>query len=301
MTSVYFNNQNATSEQFLLEDMILESIKNHGISVYYIPRDSQSSTDELFGDDPVKCFSKAFKIDMYIESTKEYTGNHEFFSKFGLEIQDSATVVMARRTFEKVVWKNTTAQLDKNIPERHVPKEGDLVYLPVQYKLMEIKFVEQEKNFFQLGRDSTNPYMYSLSLEAFKYNGELFTTGVEIIDRIGDVQGFSLEHILNTGGIGTYQKYEWVYQGDSLDTATARGVVASWNRPDRKLKLRNIKGDFAVGVDIKGYSSGAVWTLPESITITNANTENLDDNTRLEIEAGNFLDFTEHNPFGEVN
>jgi hypothetical protein len=44
-TSVYFNNQRATVEQNLLEDLIIESIKNHGIDVYYLPRESQSSFD----------------------------------------------------------------------------------------------------------------------------------------------------------------------------------------------------------------------------------------------------------------
>ncbi len=145
-TSVYFNNQKATVEQHLLEDLIIESIKNHGIDVYYIPRDSQSSIDELFGDDPVKTFSQAFKIEMYLESFQDYEGNKEFFGKFGLEIQETAKLCMARRTFERYV--TSASKVTSN-----VPKEGDLIYLPVQFKLMEIKFVEEEKNFFQLGKD----------------------------------------------------------------------------------------------------------------------------------------------------
>ncbi len=99
--SVYFNNQGATREQFLVEDLIIESIKNHGIDIYYIPRDSQSSIDELFGDDPVKSFTHAYKIEMYLETFNDFTGNQEFFSKFGLEIQKDAKVAVARRTFEK--------------------------------------------------------------------------------------------------------------------------------------------------------------------------------------------------------
>ena len=82
-TSVYFNNQKATSEQFLVEDLIIESIRNHGIDVYYLPRSSQSSIDELFGDDPVKYFNTAFKVDVYLETFQDYEGNKEFFTKFG--------------------------------------------------------------------------------------------------------------------------------------------------------------------------------------------------------------------------
>lgn len=291
-TSVYFNNQRATVEQQLLEDLIIESIKNHGIDVYYIPRESQSSIDELFGDDPVKSYRHAIKIEMYLETFQDYEGNKEFFSKFGLELQETAKLCMARRTYERLVMRQ--------FPENHVPKEGDLVYLPVQFKLMEIKFVEEEKNFFQLGRDSKNPYMYSLTMEAFKYNGELIQTGVTEIDRIANVQAYATEYNLDSGGSGTFTIEEWVYQGTNFANSTARGVVAGWDKPSRKLKLKNVRGVFAAGTDIKGNSSGAIWDLAAATdALNNANFEDIEDNSRVEQEADNILDFSESNPFGE--
>jgi hypothetical protein len=292
-TSVYFNNQKASHEQLLLEDLIIESIQNHGIDVYYIPRDSQSSTDELFGDDPVKSFTKAFKVEMYLETFQNFEGNKEFFSKFGMELQETARLCMARRTFEKYV----TSVMGDNW---HVPKEGDLVYLPVQYKLMEIKFVEEEQNFFQLGRDSKNPYMYGLTMEAFKYNGELLNTGYDEIDRIGDKQAYSLELDISAGGTGTYNVYETVYQGASLETATAKAVVVNWDKTTLKLQVRNIYGAFAAGEPIIGVGSYANWSLASAPnTMDNANVTNLDDNARIESEASNIIDFSEVNPFGD--
>jgi hypothetical protein len=293
-TSVYFNNQRATVEQQLLEDLIIESIRNHGIDVYYLPRESQSSTDELFGDDPVKCYRHAIKIEMYLETFQNYEGNQEFFSKFGLELQETARLCMSRRSFERLVTRQ--------FPETHiVPKEGDLVYLPVQFKLMEIKFVEEEKNFFQLGRDSKNPYMYGLTMEAFKYNGELLQTGVTEIDRIPNVQAYALDFTMDSGGSGTFTDLEWVYQGTSLEDAVAKAVVADWDKPSRKLKLRNIKGSFVTGSVVKGNSSGAQWYITnEADVMRNSNFENIEDNERIEQEADNILDFSEANPFGEV-
>ena len=292
-TSVYFNNQHARTEQFLLEDLIIESIKNHGIDVYYIPRDSQSSIDELFGDDPVKSFTRAFKIEMYLETFRDYEGNKEFFGKFGLEIQETAKLCMARRTFERYV---TSASKVKE----NVPKEGDLIYLPVQYKLMEIKFVEEEKNFFQLGKDAKNPYMYGLTVEAFKYNGEYLNTGMSEIDRIADKQAVATDYVVSSGGTGTYTETEWVYQGSSLATSTARGVVIDWDKPSLKLKLRNIRGSFAANTLIIGNSSNAQYTLATaSDMLKNANDESMQDNFRIETEADNILDFSEANPFGE--
>jgi hypothetical protein len=285
-TSVYFNNQNASREQILIEDMIIESIKNHGIDIYYIPRDSQSSLDELFGDDPVKSFTQAYPMEAYLESFNDFEGNSEFFSKFGLEIQKSARMAIARRTFEQ------------NLPTdlRNLPKEGDLIWMPVQQKLLEIRRVEEEKNFFQAGKLA--PYMFGLNIETFKYNGELINTGIEAIDKVCENNAYSVEYTMTAGGIGTFNPTEIVYQGASLAAATAKGYVASWDKPTRLLRIRNIKGEFAAGVLVRGATSAAAWTLTSG-NIQENSTDPFEDNVRIETEADSILDFTETNPFGE--
>lgn len=297
-TSVYFNNQGASREQLLIEDMVIESIRNHGIDVYYIPRDSRSSTDELFGDDPVKSFTSAYPLDMYLETFNDFEGNQEFFSKFGLEVQKSAKLVLARRTFER--YLPTAA--------RNTPKEGDLIWMPSQQKLMEITFVEQEKNFFQLGRGGSRggieqlgrvyPYMYGLSVELFKYNGEYFDTGIIDIDNIQDEYAYQVEYTMQADGIGTYDDHELVFQGTSVANSTASAYVSSWDKPTRKLKLRNIKGAFATNTIIYGQVSDARWTLTSGNIMENV-ADQIEDNVRIEEEADNIIDFTEINPFGE--
>jgi hypothetical protein len=300
-TSVYFNNNGyASQERFLVEDLINESIKNHGIDVYYIPRDSQSSLDEIYGDDPVKSFTQAIKIEVYLETYNNFEGNEEFFSKFGLEVSKGVKVAMSRKSFEKYV---------SSVVDRNVPKEGDLIYLPVQLKLMEIKFVEQEKSFFQLGRPGFTRgavsavgqakigYMFELSLETFRYNGELINTGYNDIDIIADTKAQSVEYEMYPGGAGSYTANEIVYQGDAAATANARAYVAEWNTVTGKLRLRNIYGAFSSNVLVKGASSGAIWELKSGDTQEDATTT-FDDNVRIEQEADNILDWTETNPFG---
>jgi hypothetical protein len=284
-TSVYFNNQNATREQFLIEDLIIESIKNHGIDIYYLPRESRSSLDEIYGDDPVKAFLKAYPIEMYLETFNEFGGNQEFFAKFGLELQKTAKIAVARRTFERYI--PTTL--------RNTPKEGDLIWLPIQQRLLEIKHVEEEKNFFQAGKKA--PYMFGLSIETFKYNGEFFDTGILEIDVIQDTTSFAVEYTMNAGGTLTYEESEQVYQGASLATATATGYVADWNRPTLKLRLRNIKGAFAANTAIIGTVSNASWTMASGNVQEDAN-DLFDDNVRIESEADNIVDWSETNPFG---
>jgi len=297
-SSVYFNNNGSQREQMLLEDMVIESVKNHGIDVFYIPRESQSSIDELFGDDPVKTFTKAYPLDVYLETFNDFEGNEEFFSKFGLEVNKGVSITIARRTFEKYI-PNTL---------RNVPKEGDLIWFPVQLKLMEIKFVEQEKSFFQLGRPGGGAvatvagakigYMYQVSCETFKYNGELINTGYPEIDAIADIRAFSVDYTMSANGSLSFDPQEIVYQGASLASASAKGYVVSWDRPNLILTIRNVKGEFAPNTPIRGYTSNASWTLASSNTMEDASTP-YDDNVRIESEADNILDFTELNPFGE--
>ena len=142
--------------------------------------------------------------------------------------------------------------------------------------------------------------MYGLTVEAFKYNGELLDTGMDEIDRVANHTAYSLEYDVNAGGTGTYSMFERAYQGASLATATATGIVCYWNKPDRKLHLRNIKGAFTANTLIKGASSGAQWTLTTAPNVLdNANETDLQDNELLETEGDNIIDFTEINPFGE--
>ena len=300
-TSVYFNNNGyGSQERFLVEDLINESIRNHGIDVYYIPRDSQSSLDEIYGDDPVKSFTQAIKIEVYLETYNNFEGNEEFFSKFGLEVSKGVKVAMSRKSFDKYV---------STVVERNVPKEGDLIYLPTQLKLMEIKFVEQEKSFFQLGRPGGRSgavsavgqakigYMYEISLETFRYNGELINTGYTEIDVIADNRAQSVDYTMNAGGTGSFTVDEIVYQGASAATATARAYVSEWNAVTRTLRLRNTFGAFAANTNVIGASSGATWSLNTGNTQEDATTT-FDDNVRIETEADNILDWTETNPFG---
>ena len=294
-TSVYFNNQNASREQMLLEDMVIESIKNHGIDVYYLPRTSQSIIDSLFGDDPVKYYDQAIKIEMYLETFQDYGGQQEFFSKFGLQIEKTARLAMARRTFERYVPRSI----------RTIPLEGDLIYMPIQRKLMEIRFIERDMSFFQLGK--VVPYMYGLALETFKYNGEFLNTGIEEIDAVADESAMSTNYyVSNTsyGSAASFTRGEVAYQGTDAANSTAKGIVVTFDRPAGVLRLRNIKGAFSNTANantIVGNSSGATANLVSYDILYNATIPQGDiaDNVLIESEADTILDFSEANPFGE--
>jgi len=174
-TSSYFNNYGAHSEQRLIEDIIVESIKIMGFDAFYLPNDNDAARDLLFGEDPVKKFRSAFPLELYLSNSTEYMGEKEFFSKFGLEIRNNVNVILSKRSFSQRVPQNAFTR----------PREGDLIYVPFMNgtgELYEIKFTNQTKDFFMLGRKV--PYFYELELEKFKYSQEVIETGVDIIDEV---------------------------------------------------------------------------------------------------------------------
>lgn len=169
-TSTYFNNFNSSSEQQVLEDLIIESIKIYGQDLIYIPRQIVSK-DELFTEDDQSKYSDYYPIEMYIKSVDGFEGDGVFLSKFGLEIRDQITFTVAKRIFNQEVTK-------ENSQER--PNEGDLIYSSMLNKIFQIKYVNYKPFFYQLGALQT----YDIVCELFEYSSEIFDTGIEEIDVI---------------------------------------------------------------------------------------------------------------------
>lgn len=184
----YFNNFANSMEQNLVEDLIIESIRIYGIECLYIPR-TLVKEDLLFGEDVLSKFDTAYPIEMYVKSVDGFEGDGTFLSKFGLEIRDQMILTMSRRRFTEEVYvdgSDTVGTTDR-------PNEGDLIYFPLNNKLFEIKFVEHEAIFYQMGSLQT----YDVTCELFEYSHERLDTGVAVIDNIetaqsGDVLAFQV-------------------------------------------------------------------------------------------------------------
>jgi len=170
MPNVYFSH-GTRNEQYLLEDLVVESISIWGQEFYYIPR-TLVAKDEILGEDRLSKFKDAYPIDMYLESVDGFEGQGAFIQKFGLMMEQSATLSVARRTWERVVGKHGATIL----PNR--PCEGDLLYFPLTKGLFEIKFVDHQDPFYQLKK----LYVYKLQVELFQYSSEKMETGIPAID-----------------------------------------------------------------------------------------------------------------------
>ncbi|NBX50865.1 hypothetical protein EBT25_13280 [bacterium] len=172
-TNFFFNNFRNSQEQTLIEDLIIESIKIYGLDMYYIPR-SPTNPDEVLGEDESREYLRAIPVELYVKNVEGFAGEGDFLSKFNIQIRDQMTLSIARRVFEDEV----SAQVTTPVLTR--PNEGDLIFFPLNNKIFEIKFVEHEAVFYQMGALQ----FYDLKCELFVYNNEYFATGIDAVDNL---------------------------------------------------------------------------------------------------------------------
>ncbi len=290
-SNLYFNNfpKNITSEQLLVEDLVIESLKIHGMDVYYLPRTSRNTVDYIFGEDPLKEYVSAYPLEMYLENVTGMEGEGDFISKFGLEIRDEVQLLVSRRRFAATV------------PQTR-PNEGDLIYIPLVQNFFEITFVEHENDqamFYTLGRGrGGNVYVYGLKLKQLVFSNEIIETGVtEIDEQIRDE--YPRTKITLSAGSGTFVNDEFVYVGANLASSTAQALVYDFT-PNTHIEVYRTIGTFSSGT-LKGNTSNAQWTIStvDSLTLMNTAFEDIQDNARIEAESDAIIDWTETNPFGD--
>ena len=177
-TSVFFNNFFSSQEQQLIENLIIESISIYGMDVYYLPR-TLTNKDEIYGEDNLSVYKSSYFVDMYIKDVMGFRGDGDFLSKFNLQIRDQMTFTIARRTFFDEI---------ASVESIERPREGDLIYFPLNKKVFVVKFVEHEAIFYQMGALQT----FDLITELWEYSNEVFETGIAEIDALQKKYSFDM-------------------------------------------------------------------------------------------------------------
>lgn len=326
--NAYFSN-GSTSEKSLYEDLIIESIRIHGVNTYYCPRTIQKY-NKVLNEDEVSVFEDATLIEGYIASIDGYEGDGTLMSKFGLEIRSQLKMVFARKTWNRLVGINGKGFNSVR------PSEGDLIYIPMCKGLFEVKFVELESPFYQLKQLP----VYTVTCELFEYRSEVIDTGIAEID------AFQSKFASGTD-IDISYLYTLVPTGNSsgsINRTLADGSTVNYNSANTP-KTAFVAGDkitfennsivfgtaevlsvisatkIRVGdisyLDNTAHTISPTWKVTNETTRTVASittTYDLGDgdaamfpndvaakNSTLETEAHDVIDFTEHNPFGEVD
>lgn len=286
-TNLYFNNYNSSPEQRLIEDLMIETIKINGVDCYYIPNVNESARDLIYGEDPLKKFTAAYPLELYITNVDGYEGEREFFSKFGLEIRNNMSVIVSKRSFARWVPQ-----------DRYIrPREGDLIYIPFLAQtgeLYEIKYVNFSEAFYVLG--NKYPYFYKLELEKFKYSQETIDTGIPNVDDTVFQDAYNVTLMLTAN---TASNNFTVGEVVTANTSGVSGTVAYWDRPTGILKVTDLLGTFANNQLLTGNTSGARFVIANAVDkLTDPQDREMYDNFSIQTEANDFVDLSESNPFG---
>lgn len=231
-----------SSEQLLMEDIIIECLKIYGFDVYYMPRASVNQ-DDILNEDPLNKYSSAYPLEMYMSNVTGFEGEGDLLTKFGVEIRDTATFIVARRRWDEAIARSGDAQLTTR------PAEGDVLYFPLTKSYFEIRRVETRDPFFQVGK----LYVYKLECELMQYSSEQVETGITEIDDIASTK--------------------------SIDMSTY------------EILLEN-----GYGMLLEYYTPSKVISEAFNLSEIDATAQNEDFKGEI-----NILDFSETNPFGEIN
>lgn len=293
---MYFS-QGSRPEQQLYEEIIIESLKIYGQDIYYLPRDIVNK-DNILNEDANSRFNSSYKIEMYIENIEGFDGEGDLFTKFGVEIRDQATFIVAKKR-----WEQTVARYDNEL-EGVRPFEGDLLYIPFSKKLFEITHVEHEQPFYQLKDLPT----YKLRCELFEFSGEDFDTNITDVDDIARDYGYEYLLTLDSDG-GGFALGETVNQTFSSGVVMS-GEVSRWSDSDLILGVINAGADdglyhtFVSGRSIVGTTdldptAAERFALSNVVSVAENNQlSNTEQNTYFDTLT-DFLDFSESNPFGD--
>ena len=183
-TNHYFDHYTQRVEQELLVDLTIEAIKIYGHDMFYMPRKTLQR-DKIFGEDIRNLFDDNYMIEMYINSVDGFGGNKEFLANIGLQITDTAELVVARRRFQEVVF------------DQDEPMAGDLIFFPLSNAIFEVSQCDNENPFYQLGK----LHSFLITVEMYTHSYEEFDTGNPHIDRINIDQE-------NDSNVGRFDNYE---------------------------------------------------------------------------------------------
>ena len=296
--------QGTSSEQRLIQDLVNEHLRMYGVEVVYIPR-KFVNTKTIIEEVQSSRFDDNFAIEAYVNTYDGYSGAGDILTKFGMSLRDELLITISKERFEDFIAPFLGA-LDDGSGEGEIilstrPREGDLVYFPLGQRIFEVKFVEHEDPFYQVGKN----YVYKLSCELYQYEGEKIDTEFDEIDLAASNSGYQVDYIMGTGSSNYLFNEIVVLQGTSIGAGGTVGagvtqaIVSGWNAPTKTLTLSHITGNFGIGKTIVGVSSGTGRTVVTFDYFGNLNDDNYSENREFENEADDILDFSESNPFGE--
>ena len=250
--------QGSQSEQRLTQDLINEHLKIFGVEVTYIPRKFVRK-QTIIKEVQSSAFDDNFLLEAYVNTFEGYGGQGDIMTKFGVSLRDELTVTISKERFEDFISPFLEADEDYELASR--PREGDIIFFPLGARLFEVKFVEHEDPFYQLGKN----YVYQLKCELFEYEDEVIDTGVDIIDsQVEDIGFIQTLQLIGTGVTAT---------ANAQLNVAGRGYI-------REIILNNDGSGYTstpnVAISTAPFAAGNVDATAVAITTTRAGIFSID-------------------------
>ena len=281
-TNVYFKNFNYPREQDLVEDLTIESIKIYGHDVRYLPR-TVIKNDHLFGEDTLSQFNTAAEVEMYIKNVEGFEGEGDFLSKFGLEIRDSLTFTVARKRFDQVRQEKLMTEVGYNYLT-----EDALTDVPSR------RFLSGSANTESIVLEEGTANNYSITSNRPTEGDLIYFPLVEKLFEIKFVEHESIFY--QHGRLQTYdlrcELFE--YSSETIDT----GIKSIDTVEDQfSLDMLNFETLLEDGNRLAGdFINGGILQEHELET-----TDAQANNTYFTTQKDSIIDFSEGNPFSEVD
>ncbi len=274
--------QGSQSEQRLVQDLINEQLKIYGVEVMYLPRKIVNK-DSIFTEIQSSTFNDNYAIEAYVNTFDGYGGAGDIMTKFGMSLKDELIITISRERWEDFISPFLVSAPDGEIEVTSRPSEGDLIFFPLGQRFFEVKFVEHEKPFYQLGKN----YVYELRCELYELEDEfggveqLSTTNESIDDALADQGYITTLKLLSSGstatlGVSTTSGYirkiflnEDGYDYDKVPTVAIGTAPAGGTDATAVAITTSINGVNSVK-EILLTNAGAGYTVTPTVTIISA-------------------------------
>ena len=199
------------SEQRLVQDLVNEHLQLFGQDVLYLPR-KIINQNTVIREITASKFDDSFRLEAYLVNVDGFGTPSDALTKFGVRDMDEITLVVSKERYDDFITPFIKSFPEGERVNANTPNEGDLIYLPLDNALFEIKYVERKVPFYQVNE----LFMYEFRCEIFEPEDEV----VDLPDGLTDKNGEDVDDgIITRGNIITLQL-------DKDDNTNALGYVA---------------------------------------------------------------------------
>jgi len=264
----------------MVEDLTIEAIKIYGHNVKYLPR-TKVKEDNLFGEDILSTFNEAIDVEMYIKNVEGFEGEGDLLSRFGLEIRDQITFTVARKRFDQAI---TSPKMMTEVGYNLIFESGDNNTPSRQYLTgsqdTESMMLEGDDYLNQINRPQEGDLIY------FPMVGKIF-----------EIKFVEHEQIFyQTGRLQTYDVRCELFEYSSQRIDTGDNNI---DTIETTYSLDTLVYQFTLEDESGVVNLEEGGTLLQEYRIEN--TDASANNEFFQTQADNILDFSEINPFGEID